>query len=227
MAIYHLSMKPIARSSGRSAVASAAYRAGERLENERDGLIHDFTRREGIEHAEIVIPHDVEAEWAKDRAALWNAAELAENRKDARVAREFEIALPHELTAEQRFEATRTFAQDLADRYGAAVDVAIHTPHGRTDVRNHHAHLLMTTRAVGPKGFLDKTFLERENKWLLGRDLPTAQMQLCDIRQSWEQIANERLAAAGLDLRIDHRSHQERGLEIEPTEHMGVHATQM
>jgi Ti-type conjugative transfer relaxase TraA len=220
-------MKPISRASGRSAVASAAYRSAERLTNERDGLTHDFTRRGGVEHSEIVIPAGIEADWAKDRSALWNAAEQAENRKDARVAREFEIALPHELSAEQRLAATREFAQGLADRHGAAVDFAIHAPHGDTDVRNHHAHLMMTVRAVGPEGFGDKTSIERENKWLLANDQPTSQMQLRDIRQSWEQVANEKLAEAGFDLRIDHRSHQERGLEIEPTEHMGVHATQM
>ncbi|MFN4011592.1 MAG: Ti-type conjugative transfer relaxase TraA [Pannonibacter sp.] len=227
MAIYHLSMKPISRGMGRSAVAAAAYRAGERLTNERDGVTHDFTRRGGVEHSEIVLPRGSDAEWAKDRATLWNAAEAAEGRKDARVAREFEIALPHELNAEERLEATRSFAQGLADRYGTAVDLAIHSPHGETDVRNHHAHLLMTVRAVGSEGFLDKTSIERENKWLLSQGLPTSSMQMREIRQSWEQVANERLAAAGLDVRIDHRSHQERGLEIEPTEHMGVFATQM
>ncbi len=220
-------MKPISRGAGRSAVAAAAYRAGERLTNERDGVTHDFTRRGGVEHSEIVLPRGSDAEWAKDRATLWNAAEAAEGRKDARVAREFEIALPHELSAEERLEATRSFAQGLADRYGTAVDVAIHSPHGETDVRNHHAHLLMTVRAVGSDGFLDKTSIERENKWLLSQGLPTSSMQMREIRQSWEQVANERLAAAGLDVRIDHRSHQERGLEIEPTEHMGVFATQM
>lgn len=227
MAIYHLSMKPISRASGRSAVASAAYRAGERLENERDGLTHDYTRREGIEHAEIVLPKESQAEWARNRSTLWNAAEQAEKRADARVAREFEIALPHELSAEQRLEATRSFAQSLSDRYGTAVDFAIHVPHGATDVRNHHAHLMMTTRQVGSEGLGEKTLIERENKWLLSRDQPTAPMQLREIRQSWEGIANERMAAAGLDLRIDHRSHQERGLELAPTEHMGIHATQM
>lgn len=227
LAIYHASMKPVSRASGRSAVASAAYRAGEKLTNERDGITHDFSRKQGVEHAEVVLPEGSDAEWARDRSDLWNAAEAAESRKDARVAREFEIALPHELTAEQRLELTREFAQDLADRYGAAVDFAIHQPHDASDVRNHHAHLLMTTRQVGPEGLGDKTYIERENKWLLSHDLPTSQMQLRDIRQSWEHHANEHLAAAGLDIRIDHRSHQERGLELEPTEHMGVHATQM
>lgn len=227
MAIYHLSMKPVSRASGRSAVASMAYRAGEKLTNERDGITHDYTAKQGVEHAEIVLPEGVSADWARDRSDLWNAAEFAEKRKDARVAREFEIALPHELSAEQRLEATREFAHDLANRYGAAVDFAIHAPHDASDVRNHHAHVMMTTRQVGESGLGDKTYLERENKWLLAHDLPTTDMQLRDLRQRWEGIANERLAMAGLDIRIDHRSHMERGLEITPTEHMGVHASQM
>ncbi|WP_198155529.1 MobQ family relaxase, partial [Candidatus Burkholderia verschuerenii] len=227
MAIYHFSMKPISRAKGRSAVAAMAYRAAEKLTNERDGITHDYTAKQGVDHAEIVLPEGVNAEWARDRSTLWNAAEFAEKRKDARVAREFEVALPHELSAEQRLEATRAIAQELANRYGAAVDFAIHAPHDASDVRNHHAHVMMTTRQVGEDGLGDKTYLERENKWLLANDLPTTDMQLRDLRQRWEGIANERLAMAGLDLRIDHRSHMERGLEIAPTEHMGVHATQM
>ncbi len=204
-----------------------AYRAGEKLTNERDGITHDYTAKQGVEHAEIVLPEGVNAEWARDRSDLWNAAEFSEKRKDARVAREFEIALPHELSAKERLEAAREFAQELADRYGAAVDFAIHAPHEASDVRNHHAHVMITTRQVTESGLGEKTYLERENKWLLANDLPTTDMQLRDLRQRWEGIANERLAMAGLDIRIDHRSHMERGLEIEPTEHMGVHATQM
>ena len=171
MAIYHASMKPVSRSSGRSAVASAAYRAGERLTNERDGITHDFSRKQGVEHAEIVLPEGSDADWARDRSALWNAAEAAENRKDARVAREFEIALPHELSAEQRLELTRDIAQELANRYGGAVDFAIHQPHDASDVRNHHAHLLMTTRRVEAEGLGDKTYIEWKNVLLLGEGL--------------------------------------------------------
>ncbi|RYE52631.1 MAG: Ti-type conjugative transfer relaxase TraA, partial [Rhizobiaceae bacterium] len=128
MAIYHCSMKVIARGSGRSAVAAIAYRTATKMLNERDGLLHDFTHKQGVEHAEIVLPEGVKADWALDRSALWNAVERAEKRKDARVAREFEIALPHELSAEQRYQLTKVFAQDLANRYGAAVDFAIHRP---------------------------------------------------------------------------------------------------
>ena len=244
MAIYHLSMKPMSRASGRSAVAAAAYRAAEKLTNARDGIEHDFIRRQGVEHAEIVLPGDSLAadgsrqsvagtEWARERSALWNAAEATERRKDARVAREIEVALPHELTAEQRLELTRDFAQSLANRYGVAVDFAIHSPHGHTDIRNHHAHIMLTTRKVEavspdvPFGLGAKSELELENGKLVALGLPTTHEQLRDMRMAWEQRSNVHLARAGLDLRIDHRSHQERGLEIEPTEHMGVHATQM
>jgi Ti-type conjugative transfer relaxase TraA len=227
MAIYHLAMKPISRSGGRSAVASAAYRACQKLINERDGLTHDFTRKRGMEHAEIVIPKDSKADWAKDRSTLWNMAEAAEKRKDARVAREIEIALPHELTAEQRLELTREFAQGLADKYGVAVDFAIHRPDSDTDVRNHHAHIMLTTRTVEMDGLGGKTDLELENKKLVALGLPTTHDQLRDIRLDWEQRANRHLALAGHDIRIDHRSHRDCGLEIEPTQHMGVHATQM
>ena len=208
-------------------MAAAAYRCSERLTNEGDGITHDFTHKAGVKHTEIILPNGSNVDWARDRSALWNAAELAEKRKDARVARELEIALPHELSSEGRIEATRAFAQVLADRYGAAVDFAIHAPHQASDVRNHHAHVMMTTRQVRADGLGEKTILERENKWLLANGLPTTDMQLRDLRQRWEGIANERLAMAGLDVRIDHRSHMERGLEIEPTEHVGVHATQM
>ncbi len=227
MAIYHLSTKPVSRSSGRSAVASAAYRCAVLLVNQRDGLVHDFTRKEGVEHKEIVLPQGVSADWAFDRSTLWNAAEFAEKRKDARVAREFEIALPHELSAEGRLKAARAFAQDLANRYGAAVDFAIHSPSEHGDIRNYHAHVLMTTRQVGEAGLGEKTVLEHKNARLLANGMATTDMQLRDIRQSWEGIANRQLQREGLDVRIDHRSHMERGLELSPTEHMGVHASQM
>lgn len=225
MAIYHCQMSVVARSSGRSAVAAAAYRAGEWLENLRDGLVHDYTGRIGIGPSEIVLPQGVEAAWAKDRSALWNAAEAAEKRVDARVAREFVIALPHELSAEDRLALTRAFAHDLADRTGAAVDFAIHEPHSRGDERNHHAHLLMTTRVVETGGLGAKTPLELANKQLVPRGLPTTQAQLVAIRQAWEGLANAHLAREGLDLAIDHRSHAERGLTLAPTQHVGVAAT--
>ncbi len=230
MAIYHLHMAPVSRSSGRSAVAAAAYRSAEKLLNERDGELHDFTRRSGVAGSEIVLPEGADADWALDRSVLWNAAEKAEKRKDARVAREFEVSLPHELDADQRVALAREFAQHLADRYGAVVDMAIHEPHGKTDDRNHHAHLLMTTRQLvpdTPNQLGDKTHFEREGKWLMAQGLPVEKEQLKQAREVWADIANRHLAQAGLDVQIDHRSHEDRGLSIAPTRHMGVHASQM
>src|SRR3546814_5197253 len=127
MAIYHLAVKSVSRSTGRSAVAAVAYRAGVALENERDGLVHDYTRRSGVEDAFIVVPE--RAEWAQDRSALWNAAEAAEKRKDAKVAREYALGLPAELDAGQRRDLVRAFAEDIRDRYGVAVYAAFPTPH--------------------------------------------------------------------------------------------------
>ncbi|WP_421481095.1 MobA/MobL family protein, partial [Agrobacterium rosae] len=187
----------------------------------------DFTAKQGVDHCEIVLPDGIKSEWALDRSTLWNAAEAAEKRCDARVAREFEIALPHELNNNDRLSLTRAFAQDLANRYGTAVDFAIHVPQGKSDIRNIHAHVMMTTRVVTPTGLGDKSLIERENRWLLENNLPTSHMQMRDIRMAFAQHANRHLMRAGLDVRIDHRSHLERGLEIEPTEHMGVHASQM
>ena len=227
MAIYHCSAKPVSRSGGRSAVAAIAYRTASLLTNERDGLTHDFTAKKGVVHSEIVLPADVEADWALDRSALWNAAERAERRRDSRVAREFEIALPHELSADARLSLARAFAQDLADRYGAAVDFAIYAPQGKSDIRNVHAHVMMTTREVTPDGLGEKTMIERENRWLLANGLPTSHMQMRDIRKAFADHANRHLLEAGLDIRVDHRSHLDRGLELSPTEHMGVHASQM
>lgn len=227
MAIYHLSMKPISRSSGRSAVAAAAYRCGEKLENQRDGRVHDFSQRSGVEHTEIVLPKAVNADWARERLTLWNAAEAAEKRKDGRVAREIEVSLPHELSSKQQLALTQSFAQSLANQYGVAVDFAIHRAHGKGDARNQHAHLMMTTRQVGISGLEEKSKLELENKKLQSLGLATSHEQLRSIRIAWEELSNEQLARAGLELRIDHRSHQDCGLEIEPTQHLGVQATQM
>lgn len=217
----------MSRGTGRSAVAAAAYRAGDELENERDGLTHDFTRRGGVEHAEIVLPAASGAAWARSRSALWNAAEAAERRKDSRVAREIEVSLPHELSPEDRLILTREFAQSLADRFGVAVDFAIHSPHPPTDERNHHAHLMLTTRRVEIDGLGGKSVLEWENKKLQAQGLPTTHEQLRSIRVEWEERANLHLARAGVEVSIDHRSHAARGLDISPTQHVGVHATQM
>ncbi|MBD1205460.1 MAG: MobA/MobL family protein, partial [Rhodobacteraceae bacterium] len=227
MAIYHCSVKPVSRTAGRSAVAAAAYRAAVRLVNQRDGITHDFRGKSGVIHAEIILPRAMAdaADWALDRATLWNAAEAAETRRDARTAREFEVALPHELDAAQRLALARDLATDIAERFGVAVDYAIHAPHGMTDVRNHHVHILATTRRVTPQGLGAKSDLERADADLRADGLPVAREQIRALRERVAEITNQHLARAGFEVAVDHRSHADRGLEIEPTEHMGVAAT--
>src|SRR3546814_18410080 len=156
MASFHLAVKTIGRSAGRSATAAAAYRAGVEITDERTGLVHDYTRKQGVEHSELMLPTDA-PEWAADRERLWNAAELAETRKNATVAREYEIALPVELSADERRELALGLARELSEWHGVAVDVSLHAPVREGDHRNHHAHLLTTTRRPGPGGPGEKT----------------------------------------------------------------------
>ncbi|MDD2657786.1 MAG: MobQ family relaxase, partial [Candidatus Pacebacteria bacterium] len=228
MAIYHASTKPIARSAGRSAVAAAAYRAGVELVDARTGLVHDYTRKGGVERTEILTPDGIGVE----RNALWNAAELAEKRKDARTAREWIVALPSELSAGQRTDLARDFAQALVARYGVAVDVAIHAPDREGDHRNHHAHLLTTTRQVSraPDGGLvlgAKAHIELSDKARRERGLGAAADEVKAVRELWEHTANAALERAGVEARIDARSLQAQGIDQEATQHLGPAASEM
>ncbi|MGK5013610.1 MobQ family relaxase, partial [Janthinobacterium sp. MDB2-8] len=212
MAIYHLSVKAVSRSAGRSATAAAAYRAGCEITDQRTGEVHDYTRKGGVESADIVLP-DGAPEWATDRAVLWNAAEAAERRKDACVAREFEVALPDELSPALRRRLAMDFAKEMANREGCAVDVAIHAPGKEGDSRNHHAHILRTTRKVGLDGLTDKLDTEKA-----GRNR-TADLDAARTR--WAELTNERLRENGIEARVDHRSLKDQGIDLEPTSHMG------
>nr|MBU2813006.1 MobA/MobL family protein [Acidithiobacillus ferruginosus] len=228
MAIYHASTKPIARSAGRSAVAAAAYRAGVELVDARTGLVHDYTRKGGVELTEILTPDGLGVE----RNALWNAAELAEKRKDARTAREWIVALPAELDAGQRTELAHDFAQALVERYGVAADLAIHAPDREGDNRNHHAHLLTTTRQVSraPDGGLvlgAKAHIELSDKARRERGLGAAADEVKAVRELWEHTANAALERAGVDARIDARSLQAQGVDQEATQHLGPVASEM
>jgi len=215
VALYHLSVKTVSRASGRSAVAAAAYRSGDVLTNDRDGMTHDYTARGGVEEAFIVAPDA--AGWAQDRAVLWNAAEAAENRKNSVVAREWEVALPDELSVEARRDLAAGFAGELVDRYGVVADVAIHGPHAMGDARNHHAHILTTTREAGSDGLGAKT---------RSLDVSTSG-EIETMRECWAERVNAALELAQVPERVDHRSYARQGLEIEPTGHVGVHATGM
>ena len=203
MAIYHCATKPLARSSGRSAVAAAAYRSGDCLVDERQGIEHDYTRRSGVEYTELVLPEGA-GEWT--RATLWNAAEMAEKRKDARTAREWEIALPAELSAAQRQELAVRFAHGLATKYGCAVDVAVHAPDREGDQRNWHAHLLATTRKVTPDSISEKCDIELADSKRLSLGLAPARMEIETVRQMWAQEVNRQLEQARRPERVDHRS---------------------
>ncbi len=161
MAIYHLSAQIISRSAGRSSVAAAAYRAGERLEDERTGLVHDYGRRRDID-GWVQAPDQAPA-WVYDRQALWNEVEATERRHDAQLTRELNVALPVELDREQQQEALWDYvAEHFADR-GMIADVALH--HG--DPANPHAHIMLTMREVGPDGFGPKV-REWNDRALLG-----------------------------------------------------------
>ena len=196
--------------------------------DERTGLVHDYTRKGGVVSAEIIAPDGGSAE----RGALWNAAELAENRKDSRTAREWIVALPAELDAGQRRELAVSFGAELARRYGVAVDVAIHEPDREGDNRNHHAHILTTTRRVsrGAAGELvmgDKSSIELADKKRRELGLGPAADEVKAIRQLWEQTANRALERAGSTERIDARSLKDQGIDREATTHLGPVASEM
>ena len=176
MAIYHLSVKIHSRSTGASAVARAAYRAREKLVDERTGESHDYSRREDLDGAEILDPREA-PEWARDRGQLWNQVEAVERRKDAQLARELEIGLPVELTPEQRRELVREFLEDECVDRGMVADVAFHGGDGP----NPHVHVLLTTRQIGEDGFGQK-----ERSW-------NDRQLLQHWREQWAERANAAL----------------------------------
>jgi ATP-dependent exoDNAse (exonuclease V) alpha subunit len=221
MAVYYLDLKTFGRSGGSSAVSAVAYRAGERMRDERTGKTYDHSERQDVMHKEIVLPSqfaDQEMAWARDRSSLWNAAEGAETRKNARVAREYLVALPVELSAEQRLGLVRGFARELTDRYGFALDFAIHAPRDLpgSDPRNFHAHLLATTREVTPDGLGAKTALELSDGKRGELGLKPAVHELVHVRERWAAVTNEALHEANIAARIDHRSLEAQGIDREP-----------
>jgi len=228
MAIYHLSIKTVGRAEGRSATAAAAYRSGEKIDDQASGLTFDYTRKRGVEHTEIVLPTRaarLDINWARDRQALWNAAETAERRRDARVAREYELAIPHELSKSQRRELVREFSGYLANRYGVGVDFAIHTAHRQGDPRNHHAHVLTTTRELTPTGLGAKTALELSETDRAKRGMPHSRVEFVEVRERWALLSNEHLRHAGHDARIDHRTLAAQGIDRQAAIHRGVAIT--
>ncbi len=221
MAVYFLNMKTFGRAGGSSAASAAAYRAGERIRDERTGRTYDHSERQDVLHKEIVLPSrfaDEDMAWARDRAGLWNAAEGAETRKNARVAREYLVALPVELSPPQRLELVRGFSQELSDRYGFAIDLAVHAPRDfpGSDARNFHAHLLATTREVQMEGLGPKTTLDMSDRNRREVGLPPVINELLHVRERWAAVTNEALQQAHQEVRVDHRSLEAQGVDREP-----------
>lgn len=224
MAIYHCSIKVVGRSQGRSAVAAAAYRAGEKIENERDGIVHDFTRKSGVVHTEIMAPKNA-PEWATDRNRLWNVVETIEKRKDAQLAKEVEVALPKEFSKEQQLQLVRDYVQDQFVSRGMIADIAIHDKGDG----NPHAHILLSTREITPEGFGKKNrdwnpdFANSQNQNGFVKD----SAKCVDWRAAWADHANSALERVGIQERIDHRSLKEQGLDRMPTIHEGPNVREM
>ena len=220
MAIYHLSVKTFSRSNGQSATAAVAYRAGAEIYSDRDRCHHDYTRKSDVLHSEIFLPENA-PEWALDRQQLWNEVERAEKRKNSTVAREFEVALPHELNEEQRIALVQDFAKQIVARHGCAVDAHLHDDRSRNKKQNFHAHIMLSTRKLEQDGFTTKTRELDERK----------SGEVVYWREQWAKTTNEHLHEHGIRdknnnlIGIDHRSLKDQGLEREPTIKMGVGAS--
>lgn len=217
MAIYHLSASVVKRSEGRSAVAAAAYRSGSYLADERYGLSHDYTRKGGIVHTEILAPENA-PDWMRDREQLWNAVEKIETRKNAQLARDITLALPHEMTAPQRLALVRQFALEQFVARGMIADIAIHEPHRRGDDRNHHAHIMLTMRELMGEGFSDQKATPEARKW-------NERETLEDWRTAWAALQNREFERLGIAAKVDSRSFDAQGIDREPSQHEGPAVT--
>ena len=209
-------------------VAASAYRSGESLTNEQDNREHNYTKRaHDVEFKRVLVPTDGTLSELK-RSTLWNAAEAAEKRKNSRTGREFVLALPHELNQEQRAQLAEDFARELVKRYKVAADVCIHKPAKQGDDRNHHAHILITTRSVSVSEdgsltpvFGDKAPLEWSDKQRQEKGLSKGADEMKELREKWAELANKALERAGKTERIDPRSNEAQGIERIPEEHLG------
>lgn len=238
IAIYHCSIKIVSRGKGKSAVAAAAYRSGEKLTNEWDGLTHDYTKKDGVVHSEILLPAHAPPAFS-DRSTLWNSVELSEKSNNAQLAREVEIALPVELSREEQTRLVREYCSSQFVSKGMIADFNLHDTGGG----NPHAHILLTMRPLDEKGaWLPKSKKEYvldengEKIRLPSGRYKTRKVDLVDWnnrenaevwRRAWADLANEFLAQNNRPERIDHRSYERQGIDQIPTVHVGVSATQM
>lgn len=204
MASYHLSAKILSRSSGRSAVAAASYRARTQIKDVRQGMTFDYSQKNDLGHSEILAPEN-SPEWVYDRAELWNRVEANEKRKDAQLMREIEVALPKELNTEEQAELLREFCNDNFVNKGMIADINVHQ-----DGNNPHAHIMLTMRKVKGEGFGKK-----ERSW-------NNKNNLIKWREEWANVQNIHLAKAGHDIRVDHRNYVQQGIDIEPQTKRGI-----
>ena len=218
MAIYHLSASIVKRSAGRSVTAAAAYRAAAKIEDITTGLVHDYTRKKGVDYSEILSPISASLgnEWLTDRQELWNKIEEVERRKDAQLAREITLAIPRELSRPEQIALVREYVQTNYVAAGMVADINLHHLNGD----NPHAHILLTMRNLQttPEGIVEFGF--KNTDW-------NSKNLLFTHRKSWEEITNKYLANYGSDLKIDCRSLKEQGSEFIPQIHVGVHAMAM
>ena len=238
IAIYHWNIGIVSRGKGKSAVAAAAYRSGEKLTNEWDGMTHDYTRKGGVVHTEILLPPQAPPSFS-DRSTLWNSVEEAEKSNNAQLAREVEIALPVELSREEQIRLVREYCSSQFVSKGMCADFNIHDTGGG----NPHAHILLTMRPMDERG---KWLPKSKKEYVLDENgervkLPsgrykTRKVDLVDWnnqenaevwRKAWADLTNDFLERNGSPERIDHRSNAERGIDELPTVHMGVAACQM
>lgn len=214
MAIYHFSAKVISRANGSSAVASAAYRAAERLHDDRLRRDHDFSNKAGVVHSEILMPEGA-PERLSDRMTLWNEVEGGEKRKDAQLAREVEFSIPRELNQKQGIQLARDFVEKQFVKRGMVADMNVHWDMGKDGQPKPHAHVMLSMREVGPEGFGQKV-----------RDWNSTSL-LQEWRKAWADHVNERLAELDIDARIDHRTLEAQGIDLEPQHKIGPAASRM
>lgn len=220
-AIYHCSMRPpVARSAGHSSTAAAAYRSAEKIIDARTGEIHDFTKKQGVLHTELVLPTGCEK--VLSRADLWNEVEAHHKRGDAVVAREVIVALPSALDADSRKDLALDLAKRLVAHYGVAADVALHEPSKEGDDRNFHAHILLTACTFDHNGTLGKKAAELDPIHCKRHDMQNA-AEL--FRPVWQDLVNDKLKEQKIEARVDHRTLKAQGIEREPTVHVGPAVT--
>lgn len=236
MALFSMRVQQIKRSAGQSPVAAAAYRAGERLFDERQGITHDYTRKTGIVHNEIMIPDNAPG-WARKltRESLWNMVDKRERRKDSQTAREIRIMLPRELSPDARIALAREFVKANFVDLGMIADLAVHCPKASSGGDNPHAHVMLTMRPLAPDGFGDKS----RHDWVpdpSGQLYPDGRpVMVASNADSWnlatnyekcradfEARANAALERIGSAERVDRRSYLERGLSRLPEPYLGV-----